>query len=543
MSIHQSVYTHHNFEINIPFDLLENRELGFITNTHRELIGSTIEITALHYLTYTPHKLSFLGIITEFIITSDNDYTGSILIKGQSPTYLLVDSVHKRAFCNQTLADIVNQILELYPINILHRSNNLVDKPLEYVVQYKENNFDFLNRLLHEHHEWFYYDGQRLQIGSPTQESTELLFLDGVWGSYQLMTKVHPPQQKLSYYNPLYHEHWLSFNSVDTKELNVNPLAKATYEVSNKLYGQTSYSQPVLPATSQSSLTQAAQTSDLSRAGAHLTFHGRSGNPNIQIGMLIEVTATGLGSDHSGIISVGKYRVITISHYVDQQHNYENMFVAILHSLSTPPANPTVIPPVAEAELADVIDIKDPLKLGRVRVRYHWPVKKPQHAESVWIRHVTPYSGDGKGILCIPEVGSQVLVVYEHNRAEYPLIMGNLFHVHNKQNATYSPDIKGIQTAGGNKLVFTDTPGEQKILISNGNKEDTSVEINFKGDGSISLKTKGNITLEAGDEGEIKMHAKSISFEAQQKISMKTKKYTMKAENKIRMSSRDTDIV
>jgi hypothetical protein len=71
-------------------------------------------------------------------------------------------------------------------------------------------------------------------------------------------------------------------------------------------------------------------------------------------------------------------------------------------------------------ELAEVIDLNDPKRLGRVRVRYHWDVARPRDAETGWLRVSTPYAGDGKGQLFTPERGSQVLVGYEHGLAECP---------------------------------------------------------------------------------------------------------------------------
>ncbi|WP_046247518.1 phage baseplate assembly protein V, partial [Hymenobacter terrenus] len=146
------------------------------------------------------------------------------------------------------------------------------------------------------------------------------------------------------------------------------------------------------------------------------------------------------------------YRITQITHYVDEQGNYENAFAAVVHSVVLPPPNPLVRPPLAEPELADVVDLHDPQQLGRVRVRYHWPVENPQFAESGWLRVSTPYSGDGKGQLFTPEVGSQVLVGYELHRPERPLVLGNVFHAKNAVQGTYShPDnqVKSIRTKGG----------------------------------------------------------------------------------------------
>jgi type VI secretion system secreted protein VgrG len=127
-----------------------------------------------------------------------------------------------------------------------------------------------------------------------------------------------------------------------------------------------------------------------------------------------------------------------------------------------------------------VIDLADPRRLGRLRVRYHWPVAKPADAESAWLRVSTPYAGDGKGQMFTPEVGSQVLIGYEHGLAEFPVALGNLFHPQNKQGTVYSPPsnhLKGMQTAGGNKFVMNEVAGAQTILLSNSNNKGTAVEV------------------------------------------------------------------
>ena len=183
-------------------------------------------------------------------------------------------------------------------------------------------------------------------------------------------------------------------------------------------------------------------------------------------------------------------------------------------------------PPAGVAELAQVIDVADPQRLGRVRVRFQWGVAQAQDAESGWVRVSTPYSGAGKGQLFTPEVGSQVLVGYEQGLAEFPLVLGNLFHPHNGQGATYSPpqnNLKGLQTAGGNKVVMLDTAGEQTILLSNSNNKDTAILVSFKGDGSVDIKTNGPINLTAG--GDITLQAgKSITLQAGEDISLIAKK-------------------
>ncbi len=161
----------------------------------------------------------------------------------------------------------------------------------------------------------------------------------------------------------------------------------------------------------------------------------------------------------------------------------------------------------------------------------------------------TPYSGDGKGQLFTPEPGSQVLVGYEHGLAEFPVVLGNLFHARNKQGAKYSNDanyLKGLQTAGGNKFVMSDKSGAQTILISNSNNKGTAMTISFAGDGSVHIQSAGPVTVngsvitlgagvpgkgQTAYTGEIIMRAKTITMAAEEevKIESNTKTVALKA--------------
>jgi hypothetical protein len=105
-----------------------------------------------------------------------------------------------------------------------------------------------------------------------------------------------------------------------------------------------------------------------------------------------------------------------------------------------------------------------------------------------------------------------------------------------------------MQTAGGNKFVMADTAGDQRILISNSNNKGTAVEVGFKGDGSITIKSNGpvtvlspTITLEAGEKGEIKLHAKSISIDAEDTIKMaaKTQNVEVSASEQITLTTKE----
>lgn len=454
-------------------------------------------------------------------MNSSNDYTGSFIIRGSSPTSLLTDGVQKRTFRNKSLADIVRQAVQPNPENVLRIAYGTLrhTAPIPYVAQYHESNFDFLNRLLTAYQEWFYFDGTQLCVGEPPAAEPTSVFMDGYWSHFQLEAAVQPAQASLYGYDATQHQHFQGPAPDPSAALAANPYAQFAVRRARETFPRPSHLSVVGPVASQSELLTRAERLSQSSAAQALTLRGRTDNPNLRLGQLLDATAPGLGSAVTQADSLGKYRIVSLHHAVDEQGNYQNTFTAVPHALLLPPPNAYALPPSAQPELADVIDLQDPQRLGRVRVRFHWPLAQPQQAESDWLRVSTPYSGTGKGQLFTPELGSQVMVGYEHGRAELPFVLGNLFHARNPQKASYSPEgnaVKGIQTASGNKITFHDQKGKEKILVSSGQQKGTKLEISFAKDGAILLKTKGSITLDAGEK--ISLLSKEIELQADEKI-------------------------
>ncbi|WP_022821653.1 type VI secretion system Vgr family protein [Hymenobacter norwichensis] len=549
-SLTQRLSGHHTFSLAVPFDRIEDPQTAFFSQTPENLLGQPLSVsimpdTAFHF--NTKQILQFKGVVTGLSAGQESDYTASINVQGYSPCRLLADGIQKRTFVKQTLADIFRQVLAPYPANLLPtRIEPAHTAPLAYVVQYQESNFTFLSRLAAEYGEWFYYDGEKLHLGSPATGQEIELVADGIYTSFQFSLALQPARVTLYDYNYQQHQHFTSDTSAQqVPTISQHRYSKLALEQSEKLFAQPSHTTAETFIPSAAALTEEAKFLKASRAANLVMVQGHSDNPALQLGRIIRVNGEGLGSRYTAAENFGTYRLTELTHHVDARGNYRNSFTAIPHLLDVPPIYSTYAPPQGQSELAEVIDDKDPEKLGRLRVRYYWPVQNKKHAETNWIRLLTPYSGDGKGHLMKPEVGSQVLVGYQGGLAEQPFVLGNMFHANNKQSAKYSPDgnlMKGLQTAGGNKFVMMDTKGDQKIHISNSNNKGTAITVGFNGDGSIHIQTSGpvtvngsTITLEAGDKGEINMHAKNITIDAEEeiKVTSASKSIALKAEKDI----------
>lgn len=530
ISLTQTLFLHHEFQVVVPFDRVEGSKVSFFSQAHKRLLGQpltlAIEADAFHF--NQGQKLLFKGIVTHLEAGKDNDFAGSVVARGFSPCYLLASGSKKRTFVAKTLDAIFNEVLQPYPTNLLARKINPQHKaPLPYVVQYRETNFEFLSRLAAEYGEWFYYDGEALQLGTPASSEEIEFVADGDYNSFSFGMTLVPTKAKMYEYNYQKHQHFKSTTSSQSlPSLQNHPYGGFALSQAEKLFTDESHTTAETRIEGNSQLDEEAKLLKANAAAGLVTLQGFSDNPSLHLGSVLNVSGEGIGTEHLTAESFGKYRILEITHFIDELGNYSNQFSAVPHVLEVPPLNPHYDAPQGQPELAEVINDKDPEKLGRLKVRYHWPVDTPQQAETDWVRLLTPYSGSGKGQLFKPEVGSQVLVDYQNGLAEQPFVLGNMFHANNKQGAKYSPDgnlMKGIQTAGGNKFVMQDKEGQQSINISNSNNKGTSLNINFNGDGSVSISTNGPINLTAG--GDITLNAKKdITLTAGNNITITAKK-------------------
>jgi phage baseplate assembly protein gpV len=103
-----------------------------------------------------------------------------------------------------------------------------------------------------------------------------------------------------------------------------------------------------------------------------------------------------------------------------------------------------------------VVDLLDPLMLGRVRVQLP-PIDGLDL--SPWARVATPAASLASGIYWIPNTGDEVLVAFEQGDLNAPYIIGCLWSaVMVPPLPSPLPQIRMIRTPLGNQIIFTETP-------------------------------------------------------------------------------------
>ncbi|MDJ0364703.1 type VI secretion system Vgr family protein [Hymenobacter sp. H14-R3] len=519
LTLQQHALTHHTFTLDFACDTL-GKALGIKPElvpiqAHTRLSGKDITIGWTSRLASAAGRsFQFKGIITDICIRTDADLVNYYHLSGYSPTFLLEDGTQSRTFVKKSLPTIFDQVLAAYPGNAFARQLSAQgSQVLPYVVQYQETNFHFLSRLAAAQGEWFYYDGTTLRLGG--EQAPLIAFRSSGAQVFSLAMRLQPSTTQGAAYNYRTHAPLAATAAAPAAGY---ALSQFAVQHSAALFTQPQRLVVGPQGRDQAQLQRALDGLAARQAGSQVTLTGQGEAFDTRPGSVLDV------QDAAGA-SYGKFRVLSVVHTLDGDGNYQNRFEALPEGATGPPPNPYCAPPGAQPELAQVLDLADPKQLGRVRVRYYWGVAQASEAESGWLRVSTPYAGDGKGQLFTPEVGSQVLVGYEQGRAEFPVVLGNLFHARNPAGAKYSHgpgggEVKGIQTLAGNRLTFHDKKGEEKIVITSGQQKETVLEISFKGQGRIEIKTAGDISLRAGQ---------NVRIEAGKKMSLKADELTLEA--------------
>lgn len=164
-----------------------------------------------------------------------------------------------------------------------------------------------------------------------------------------------------------------------------------------------------------------------------------------------------------------------------------------------------------------VTNIEDPDQLGRVKVTFPW---LSSEEESTWARIATLMAGKEMGTLFIPEINDEVLVAFEHGRPEFPVVIGSLWNGKDKppEPVEKDNDVRLIKSRSGHVIRLTDKKGGEKIEIIDAKKENQIV-IDTKA-GSISIKAKDPVTIEAGGD---------FSVKAEGDVTIEGKKVTIKS--------------
>jgi type VI secretion system secreted protein VgrG len=518
ISLRQGVGRHHQFEVRLLNNAGAGASRGVLAQKAQLYMGKPVQIgfgyTEDISLTSRPLPDCFKGIITGVSLSRQSG-TAELVVTGQSPTVAMDEGAHTHSYEDKSLSEIGQQILSVYSEVLKNKVEPAVfTESIPYTVQYKESNFAFLARLAAKYGEWFYYDGLNVFFGKPA-DAGPTISLDCAQNDlmhFEIQIRTVPTDFKIQGYD--YMKHKPLDQKADIK-ISDNPFADIAHKAaSSSVFNKAIPSVRMQRAMDEKELKQIADRKSNVHISEMVVLTGNSRNPNLKVGSKVLIKDTSIPDEY------GEYSIISISHDIGQSGNYSNHFEAIPASVLSPPISHSSEPPTASPQAAEVKDINDPEKQGRVRVKFGWQEGAPEI--SPWIRVASPYTGKDKGIYFQPEIGDHVLVAFEQNNPEKPYVLTGMYHGEAKpENAHAKNDTKSIKTRGGNSIVFGDKKGSETITITAPHK------IILQAGQEILIQTTGEngiITINAGATGTVNIEkAKIVNIKAEEMVNVDSK--------------------
>jgi type VI secretion system secreted protein VgrG len=156
---------------------------------------------------------------------------------------------------------------------------------------------------------------------------------------------------------------------------------------------------------------------------------GSSTAPAVRAGHVVTVEA-GPGFD-------GEYVVSTVRHVFTRDDDgclaYGNAFAAVPDEVAYRPPRVTPRPRIDSPQTALVVgrpgEVVTADRFGRVKVQFHWDREgSGDEGSSGWVRVAHPAGRTDTAPAFIPEIGDEVLVVFEHGDPSRPIIVGSLYN-------------------------------------------------------------------------------------------------------------------
>lgn len=180
-----------------------------------------------------------------------------------------------------------------------------------------------------------------------------------------------------------------------------------------------------------------------------------------------------------------------------------------------------------------VLENEDPDKMHRIKVTY--PVDADEAPKTDWCRMISPMAGVDRGLVMLPEIGTEVLIGFAYNTRS-PYVLGALYNGGDDTpdpyaNADGDNNLRIFWSRNDHQVVFDDTDGSELMGIgatATGAGDVTSGVI-------YQVADAANKTLTEYCDGD-------TSWEAKQTVSIKCKDLTISASGSVTLEGGSTAV-
>lgn len=491
-----------------------------------QIIGQSVTINVTQF---DDSQRYFNGIVSHFACTGKDGDMTRYELQVVPKLWTLTRYADCRIFHNKQVGDIVQQILNERGIDF-QANLNAAYKPLEYCVQYRETDFNFISRLMEQFGIFYFFqhdDGEHKMVLAdsssvhqpcPGQNSAGFnLGLGGldagdVVNSWTLGQELRSGQCSLTDYN------------FTTSESDLAASESTIYSVGGN-DSMELFDHPGLHLTASDGKAMAKLRMQEQEAG-HKVARGSSVcrafttgyKFDLQDHPLDEMNDTWLLTEIQHGASVAGTYGAEGGEDAKARESYSNYFSCIPADVLFRPARVTNKPFVQGPQTAKVVgksadqDSADDQaaggdgeeiwvdKWGRVLVLFPWDRKK---ASSCWVRVSQDWAGQGWGMVNIPRVGQEVIVSFLEGDPDRPIITGRVYN--DVQMIPYKLPDYGTRSTfktrstpkGGednyNELRFEDKKGNEQIFL----RGEKDLDVRIKNDAREWIGNNQSIMIQS----------------------------------------------
>ncbi|MEV7628604.1 VgrG-related protein [Actinoplanes sp. NPDC089786] len=260
------------------------------------------------------------------------------------------------------------------------------------------------------------------------------------------------------------------------------------------------------------------------------------GNPSLRAGAAVALT-------NVGEPFTGKYVLTQTRHTFSPTDGYRTMFTVAgraersLYDLSGGGAGGGLPAEVMSGLVPGLVsDIKDPRKLGRVKVTFPWLDKE---YVTGWARVVQPGAGASRGALVLPEVKDEVLVGFAHGDPDNAYVLGGMHNGTDKppkletepvDGGSGAVAVRGFVSRKGHSIQFIEDGGvliatgdgklSVRLDVKSGTVEAKGDQIKLTATKTVEIKGPNGVKIDAGS-GALDMKGMTASLAGQSKTDVK----------------------
>lgn len=395
---------------------------------------------------------------------------------------ILSQTHQSRIFQNLSVVDIIDEVLTQSGMGSDQFQISCTGsyEPLEYCVQYRESDLDFLNRMAERFGIFYFFKFE--------EDSCKVVFGDSADVHPQIADGVLPfrdPGGVVDYGDFVY-EFRMS-----------NSLRPTTHTVNDYNF--------LTPGTD---LLQQKKSATSNQAEWY-EYPGKYGTQN-EGASLAKIRSEAAdcersnGSGTSNSVRLVPGEIVAIENHLVDKFNSSYLVTSVVHSGGQPGQDtttrgdqgysnkfviqPAELPyrpplrtrrPVVKGSQTATVSGPDGHEIysdehGRIKVRFHWDRSdSPEDRTSCWIRVSQTWAGKGWGTVIIPRIGQEVIVDFLEGDPDQPIITGSVYNGLNvppyplpdKQTVSTMKSDSSLGGDGSNEIRFEDEKGAEEVYF------------------------------------------------------------------------------